>query len=340
MTDDWTRVEPTPELVDQVVAGFGLGPISGWRDLGGSWTTNLLLGCSRGDVVARVHQRRTTSERVRAEQAARAALADAGIPTVVPLTDRGDGTVQLVNDRPVEIEPFRAWTDRMNTPDLVRRGFTLLGSVHDVLREADLPDAARSVVRANHIGADEAAAVTRAGAARLRRSGDPELARFADDAERHADAVWRAEAPLLADQVVQVVHGDFWDNNVLFAEGEVAALLDFGFMAQRPRVDDLALTIWFLLLEPGAGLPTDDSIALVAQLLDAYDAGTHRPLSAAERASLPLAVARQPAWSVGGWVLALDETNAYRHARAAVPEQPVAAAVLRDLARWQDALAT
>ena len=336
----------TQSLVDQITDRHGLVRTSEWSDVGGSWTTNLRLGSLGrgdlglgGDLLARVHPSSTTADRVLAEQAVRGVLAAAGLPTVVPITDDHGETVLIVNGSVVEVEPFVTWTERMNTADRLEQGAALLARVHDVLRTAELPAAAYTVEQANHIAAADAVAATSAGAVRLRRSGAPELAAFADEIEAHVAAVAAAEAAYAEEQVVQVVHGDFWDNNVLFGpRGDVVALIDFGFMAQRPRIDDLALTVWFWLLQPGAGLPGPAAMATVARWLDAYDAHTDRPLSAAERASLPLAVARQPAWSVGGWVLHNDEADAYRHARECVAEQPVAAAVLRDLDRWQQAL--
>jgi homoserine kinase type II len=134
------------------------------------------------------------------------------------------------------------------------------------------------------------------------------------------------------------VHGDFWDNNVLFADGRLVAVLDFDFMAERPRVDDLALAMWFFLLEPGKGLPGEVERAQLRAFVDAYDGAAAVSLSPEERTALPLAIARQPAWSVGRWVVELDEDDAVGHARDAAAELPVAQAIIEDLPLWQRAL--
>jgi Ser/Thr protein kinase RdoA (MazF antagonist) len=42
----------------------------------------------------------------------------------------------------------------------------------------------------------------------------------------------------------QLVHGDFWDNNVRFRDRQVALVTDFDFLGERPRTDDLALTLY------------------------------------------------------------------------------------------------
>jgi hypothetical protein len=57
--------------------------------------------------------------------------------------------------------------------------------------------------------------------------------------------------------------------------------------------------------------------------------------------SLPLTVARQPAWLVGRWVLfEEDERQAQAHARRAAAEFPTAAHLLDNLVAWQRALSS
>ncbi|HEY6740089.1 MAG TPA: hypothetical protein VI076_14700 [Actinopolymorphaceae bacterium] len=77
--------------------------------------------------------------------------------------------------------------------------------------------------------------------ARIRRWGDQ---RLAGASERLAEAVAWGETA--ADRFLprQPVHG-FWDNNV-FCHGErLVHVADFDFMAERARIDDLALTLYF-----------------------------------------------------------------------------------------------
>ena len=109
-------------------------------------------------------------------------------------------------------------------------------------------------------------------------------------------------------------------------------------MAEHARVDDLALPFWFHLLGHGGQLPTSDDVALLRHLVRAYDRASEAPLSGAERATLPLAIARQPAWSIGGWILRLGDADAVRHAYDASAELPVALSVMRHVEVWQDAL--
>lgn len=290
--------------------------ILAWRDLGGGFTKNLALQTAQSVVVARIHSQTTSLERVRAEQMARAALAVAGVPAVVA-TD----LTLLPDGRVLELEPFVNATEKMKTPSTLTTGAWVLGRLHDVLAAGGFPDEARSVRWSHHAPAERVIATAQALT---------ELAQVSDDVPvslaaallDHAQHLSDLEEPLLSHRVVQLTHGDYWDDNVLFRRNAVAAVLDFGFLAARARVDDLALPFWFWLLEPDHGPLGAQDDALLASLVAAYDDSTHRPLNRYERRALPLAVARQPFWTAE--LCLLDPARARRHVRRLKRELPVA----------------
>lgn len=330
----------TESLVEEISERYGLGLPERWRELGGSSTTNLKLDLTNGgSLVARVHGRGTTTGRLGAIQSARRAAAAAGIPVVLPFAaPDGSDYVLLTSGLLVEVEPHAVHDDRMNRMPLLERGFGVLGRLHDALRTADLPAAAAVTAHANSLAAEESVEAARRGRARITRWGQPDLTAFGERAVRHLETVAAGEEALRTAQRQQIVHGDFWDNNVLIHRGEVVAVIDFDFMARRPRIDDLALTAYFFLLEPPLTLPSADDRRAIVSMVEAYDRGTHQPLSADERAAIPLAIARQPAWSIGKHVVELDEERARAHATGAMAELPVAEAIIADLPVWQDAL--
>jgi homoserine kinase type II len=134
------------------------------------------------------------------------------------------------------------------------------------------------------------------------RGWDPTAAErgLAGVAEELAGLVSQAEVGLVVRLPRQLVHGDFWDNNVGFREGRPVLVADFDFMGERARIDDLALTLWCARCDLGAeGGPVQDQ-ARLGRLVDRYDAGLDLRLSAAERTALPLAMARHPLSSIGG----------------------------------------
>ena len=161
---------------------------------------------------------------------------------------------------------------------------------------------------------------------------------LADEAEALAKLISSAEPVLQADLPKQLVHGDFWDNNVLLRGREVALVTDFDFMGERHRIDDIALTLYFTCLEFFEPLVSDNTLVRLRRLLDAYDLGSERPLSSEERAALPFAIARQPLWSVGGWVPVLDDEDMARtHAIGTLAEVKWAFHLMNEVARWQNA---
>jgi len=323
-----------PALITAACAAYGLQQPARVEDLGGGFTTNLLLAGERA-LVLRAHPDGTDRDRLAAVQQARQAAWTAGLPTAPPIPTLGGDTFIEHTGMIIELEAYLPWTDRMNTSDRLITGFTMLGRLHDALRDARLPAAAAIAPYANHLDRDHDRDV-RAGLERLRAWRDHELTLYADHAEDHLAAVTAHEDPSPLPR--RLCHGDFWDNNVGFTDTMITALLDFDFLGERERIDDLALPFWFWLLEPGRGLPTAEDRELLRSLADAYDHGTDTPLTPTERRMLPVAIARQPAWSLGVWIRTHDDEPAIAHARAAAAELPTAQAVLADLSVWQDRL--
>lgn len=133
----------------------------------------------------------------------------------------------------------------------------------------------------------------------------------------------------------QLVHGDFWDNNVLFRDGQIVLVVDLDFMAERPRIDDLALTLYYTNSTFHGDQVSDDRVRRLRTLVDAYERGLDQPLSAAERAALPLALARAPLCFIAMIARVDSENGARRLAAEMTPDIAWALAIVRNLDRWQ-----
>ena len=85
------------------------------------------------------------------------------------------------------------------------------------------------------------------------------------------------------------------------------------------------------------GLTSRDRIAALRPLVRGYTIGLGSPLTPAEHQALPpWAIAWQPLWGIGGWVVVLDDQDAARaHARAAVPAIGRALDLVADISAWQ-----
>jgi homoserine kinase type II len=204
----------------------------------------------------------------------------------------------------------------MNTLARVRCGLALLGRIHALLRT--FPSSA-SVSRprfANYIAAAGLTDAVATGTRRIRAwQPTPAEGRLADLADELAGVLAGQEhAPLRP----QLVHGDFWDDNVRFHNEQVALVADFDFLGERPRIDDLALTLYYTSVDI-ADITSDPGQLI--ELVDTYEAGLGARLSQDERAAVPLAMARQPLWSISVWVALLDsQATARRHLAATAAE--------------------
>jgi Ser/Thr protein kinase RdoA (MazF antagonist) len=324
------------ELFGQAGRWWGLD-LGGPHGLSKSHNTTVLrpdLG-----VVVRVYRPGVSVERVAALQAARRALADAGLPVVPLIPSQSGRTIETVNGRVVEVEEFVEHDGRMNTPPRLLRGAVLLAGIHDALADLRLGPEGDHCPYANWISPVDVAASVRAGVDRIRSWGDPANHDLMDTALRLADLVSEAEGALPTGGAGQLVHGDFWDNNVYFRGEKLVAVTDLDFMGKRPRIDDLALTLYFtdeeMQLSHAADRCAVERIATLRPLVGAYAAALSTPLSESEWQALPWALCRQPLWEIGEWVRKLpSQAQAKEHARAAGGAVRRAITVAAEANRW------
>ena len=332
-----TRAIVSPELEEFLRAHWDVRPAGATPDLGGSVNLNLRVTDGRSLRVARVYRPFVTGQRVAALQTVRRHLARHGIPCAEPIPARGGRGWETFQDRAVEVEPYVAAPAVMHTLSRVRTGLAVLGRIHALLQAAPLEPAAAAPRFANYVAADGLAEAVAGGTQRIRAwRPTPAEARLADLADQLAATLARREQHHPGPPRRQLVHGDFWDNNVGFRNRQVALVTDFDFLGERPRTDDLALTLYYTSVDITdiTRRPTQ-----LAQLADAYETGLGTRLTQHERAAIPLAIARQPLWSIAVWVALLDNQNtARRHLAATARELTWALQLTSRITQVQDAL--
>ncbi len=329
----------TPRLLGTLRRRYGMEWHGDPVDLGGSNNLNLLLPGADGGHVARVYCSWTTPSRMQAIQYARQSLAGAGLPAppTVP-TVEGDTRLSFYGQE-AEVERFVAGHN-MGIRDELRLGMRTLGQVHNVLREVRIEPAGATAPHPNHIEAHRARAATRAGTATIRAdAADDEELTAATTAEALADDLGELELELAASLPRQLVHGDFWDNNVLFRDGAVVAILDLDFMGERARVDDLALTLYYTNSTLGDGYSSPERRRVLADLLNAYDDGLDSKLSAAERAAVPFALARTVLCFVGMLPALASRAQRRSLVRELSPDLRWSLEIVRSAQAWQTSFA-
>lgn len=332
------RATPSPELFERLREAYGIETDEGVIDLGGSANLNLLVG---GQWVVRVYRPYVAPARLAAINAARASLASGGVPTPRMLPSLGGVMWTTLGRRLVEVEPYIPSDGMMDSWDRLEAAIPLLGRVHAVLAHVDLDQARRQPEFANHVEPDEALAWAMQAASRIEAwNPTPAEKQLALTSVELAHRLAEAERDLIPDLPRQVVHGDFWDNNVLFRDDRVVLVTDLDFMGERARIDDLALTLYFANLDLLSGVIADEAPRRLARLIDAYDSGLENKLTDREREALPLALARQSLWAAGKWLASLDtEATARRLAAGVASDVTWALGLMQVLPQWQGAFA-
>lgn len=325
------RARVGPDLLAHISREYGLTWSREPEDLGGFNNLNVLLATTRGELVARVYAPWVTEARVGAIQTARSALLDGGLPVPETIAAADGAALGLVNGRVVEVEEYIAG-ENMDLGDRLRAGMPYLGRVHSILATVNVVEDGKRAPHSNQVD-PENVLVRAARASEDLRAGHPGLADLADQV---AARVHAAESPLLSALPRQLVHGDFWDNNVLFRGNELVVILDLDFMGERVRVDDLALTLYYVTSTLAArGSPPTTQLPFLRELIDLYDEGLATRLSSEERAALPIAIARTALAILGHSPDIADSDARANFIDEMRPDIDWSADLMRDLDEWQ-----
>ncbi|WP_020578137.1 phosphotransferase enzyme family protein [Actinopolymorpha alba] len=295
MTATPPRATISREFLDAARTHYGLTPDSAPRELGESFNLNVLVRNGKRDLVVRVYRQWMTVARLEAVQHIRRFLHERGLPFA--------RTCPTVDGRPwceaaghlVEAEEFVGSDTYMDTAEHIRIGLALLGRIHSELRRAPASPAAATPPHANHVEAMHLVGAVAAGLAVVRqRTLAGAETRYAAQAEALARRLEEVESPFAKLLPRQLVHGDYWDDNVRFSGDRVVLVTDLDFMGWRPRIDDLALTLFYTNERLGRQDTSPSRFAQLRTLVDGYDASLDVPLSITERQALPYAIARTP----------------------------------------------
>ena len=327
------------ELIDTIVRAYKLTRNFDPIDLGGSSNLNLLFPGPDGGQVARIYRAWVTPARLEGIQSVRATLRAAGLP-FTQIRPSADGCTFLpFEDWLVEVEPF-VGGQSMSTWAELKDGMRMLGAIHTTLSGIAAPKGALRAPVANHIDAADAFETTMCACSAIRAcaqsSEEEDVAKLSEEL---ANALVFAGDGRSQQLPRQLLHGDFWDNNVKFQEGSLVAVLDLDFMEEGARIDDLALVLYYAY--SGSTLASLRSPAermqALRELVDAYDSGLERHLSQEERGALPLVLARTPLKYARHLLLRTSAAEKRAVAQAEAPELVWALSIAKLPGPWQAA---
>jgi Ser/Thr protein kinase RdoA (MazF antagonist) len=264
-----------------------ISPGSRLTDLGGTMSLNVWLDPAA--LVLRVHQYFVSRQRLLAIQEARRRLASQGLLVPVPVRWRGS-TVFRCRNRWAELDEYLPHERPEPSPGSYSWMFGAMGHMHRALAALDLEIPRPLIATYAPPGTLQRwLPVTEAAV-----QDDPqarEIARLLRNLVGRLRLQWLPATRL----PMQLVHGDVRLTNVCRTPEGKTVYLDFGFLAWRPRIHELAYSLAYMVLALDA-TPTPESLAgqNVVPLVEEYEAAAETTLTDVERRALAPYVAAVP----------------------------------------------
>lgn len=272
--------------VQQLAAAIAPGGVA--TDLGGTMSLNVRI--EPAGLVLRVHEPFESRRRLLAVQAVRSRLAKQGLLAPVPLEHDGSTLFRCGGDRWAELEAYLPNEKPTPTPAAYAWLFAAMGRLHRALAALELTVPRPLIATYAPPGSLRRwlpiteAAVQNDAEAR-------EIVRFSRCLLRQLRELWVPATRLPR----QLVHGDVRLGNVCRSPSGDTIYLDFGFLAVRPRIHELAYSLAFMALAVNDDNdPAQFAWTSVAKLVQAYEGTAAAPLSEVEHEALAAYTAAVP----------------------------------------------
>jgi len=310
------------------------------KDLGGSYNRNVLLETNKGKFVARLYQSYTMNQRLADIQKVRKCLNISGIPTskIIPTISGNDFT--CFDNKLLEVEYYVEKHENMNTWKKLLTGIKMLGKIHDLLKKIKVSEIGRNPMVANHIEIEYALPWTIKGINFIKSISPTKNEQvFCKNAQNLAQQITKTQTKLYPKLPRQLVHGDYWDNNVFIHGNKIDYIGDFDFMGERARIDDIALTIFFMIASTKKHYSTD-FLKPIKKIVNKYDESLETHLADEEKMALPLAIARVPLAFVGIIPAINSRKHVSKEIKSRAPLITWALQILNNLDIWQKELSS
>jgi len=258
------------EALAAFLADFDIGSVVAFRGIAeGVENSNFSLRTTQGDYILTLYEKRVDPADLPWFLGLMEHLATRGITCPLPVRGRDGVALRMLAGRHAAITTFLpgVWPRRVRQEHCGPLG-RVLASLHLAGRDY-------APTRPNALGPDG----WRPQFARARSRADevaPGLEAELDAALSAILGAWPTGLP------TGHIHADLFPDNVFFLDGRLSGLIDFYFAATDVFAYDLAICLNAWCFEPDFAFNVTKARAMLA----AYDA--RRPLSAAERAALPV----------------------------------------------------
>ena len=261
-------------------------------DLGGTMSLNVRI--ESAGLVLRVHQPFVSRRRLLALQEVRVNLARRGLVVPVPVA-HGNSTVFRCGERWAELETYVPHEKPEPMPASYTWMFGAVGQLHRALSTLD-PLVPRPVI-ATYAPPGSLWRWLRVTESAVRHDSEArDIVRWARGLARRLQRKWVPATKLPR----HPVHGDARLGNVCRSPIGEDVYLDFGFMAVRPRVHELAYSLAFMALALGGHEnPSRFDWGIIGRLIGEYEVSVGSRVSAVEREALAGYVAAVPLYFAG-----------------------------------------
>ncbi len=265
----YTPVEP--QAAAAFLTEYDIGALAGLTPIAeGVENSNFLLDTTRDRYILTLFEKRVDPADLPFFVGLMDHLAARGLSCPLPIAGRDGAALRSLNGRPATIVSFlkgRAIT----TPTLPAAA--AVGAALAQLHEAGSGFTGNRANALSVAGWQDLVAKTAARADEVA----PGLAQELAAALRHLEAAWPQDLP------TGIIHADLFPDNVFFLDDALSGLIDFYFACRDILAYDLAVALNAWCFDaPGWTWAPERAAAMIA----GYEAT--RPLSAAERAALPL----------------------------------------------------
>jgi Ser/Thr protein kinase RdoA (MazF antagonist) len=258
-----------------------IAPGAELADLGGTMSVN--VGLWPAGLVLRVHQPFVSRARLAALQAVRRGLAEQGLRVAAPMAWRGATLFRCGRRRWAELEPFLEGERPPPTPEAYAWMFRATGALHRGLADLDELAVPRPAISTYGPPSSLARWLAVTEPAVRHDLAATETVRRLRELVGRLRACWVPATAL----PVELVHGDVRLGNVRRASDGEPVYLDFGFLARRPRVHELAYSLAWIVLRPdGRGSAGDFDWSLLPDWVAAYQDAAGTALTDLERRAL------------------------------------------------------
>jgi homoserine kinase type II len=256
--------------LESFLADFDVGAALTFKGIAeGVENSNFMLETGMGRFILTVYERRVKAEDLPFFLGLMQWLAARGYPSATPIADRSGAMLKSLRGKPAALVAFLPGISiRRPTPSQCREAGEGLGWLH--IAAEGFPGR-----RVNALGHQAWAALFEPLSAAADRLKPGLSATIRKDLALFA-ARWPGDLP------TGIVHADYFPDNVFFIDGRFGATIDFYFAAWDTLAYDVGAAINAWCFEPDGSFNHTSALAF----LEGYE--RRRPLSAAERAALPI----------------------------------------------------